>query len=125
MLELCGLEEKSDESWKQALMLAQSAGDKDGIALLYSTWAATKEGHEAEILLEKAILHWTSDPSSIFDETLSMMYHRLACAQAKQGKDKEAQDSCKIAIELYPAEFPEQCIYEIASNLENIDAENI
>ena len=124
LLELCGLEEKSDESWKQALMLAQSAGDKDGIALLYYTWAATKEGHEAETLLEKAILHWTPDPS-LFDETLSRMYHRLACAQAKQGKGKEAQDSCMRAIELYPAEFPEQCIDEISSNLGNIDSVNI
>ena len=111
-LEQCGLEEISDEPWKQALTLAQSTGDKDGIALLYFTWSATKQGHEAEVLLEKAISHWTPEPS-LFDETLAKMYFSLACVQAQQGYTEAFEATSLKAMALCPGDISKECVEEM------------
>lgn len=105
VLELCGLKEKSDEPWKQALMLMQSMGDKDGISLLYFSWGLAKQDYEAECLLLKAIEYWEPEHFN-FDETLSMMFYYLCCAQAMQGKAEEARFSAHKAVELFPTDFP-------------------
>ena len=106
VLELCGLKGKSDEPWRQALMLMQSLGDYDGIALLYFSWGAAKQDYEAEELLKTAIERWNPE-NYVFDETLSKMYYLLCCAQAMQGKVEEARISATKAVKLYPADFPE------------------
>lgn len=112
VLELCGLKGKSDEPWKQALMLMQSLGDNDGISLLYFSWGAAKQDQVAEELLNKAIGRW--DPENyVFDETLSKMYYLLCCVQAMQGKVEGARISAAKAVKLYPADFPESMLENI------------
>lgn len=112
VLELCGLKGKSDEPWQQALTLMQSLGDNDGIALLYFSWGAAKQDHEAEGLLNKAIERWEPE-GFVYDETLSKMYYFLCCAQAMQGKVEEARTSATKAVKLYPADFPESLLENI------------
>ena len=112
VLELCGLKGKSDEPWRQALMLMQSLGDNDGIALLYFSWGAAKQDHEAEELLKKAIERWEPE-DYVFDETISKMYYLLCCAQAMQGKVEEARISAAKAVKLYPTDFPESLLDNI------------
>lgn len=112
VLELCGLKGKSDEPWKQALMLMQSLGDNDGISLLYFSWGAAKQDQEAEELLNKAIGRWNPE-NYVFDETLSKMYYLLCCVQAMQGKVEEARISAAKAVKLYPADFPESMLENI------------
>lgn len=116
VLELCGLKGKSDEPWKQALMLMQSIGDRDGMALLYFTWGAAKQDYEAEVLLSKAIDNWEPE-QYIYDETLSKMYYFLCCAQAMQGKSEEARISAKKAVTLYPVDFPNNLLEDIEAYL--------
>lgn len=105
VLESCGSKGKSDELWKEAILLMRSMGDNDGIARLYYSWGKVKQGYEAECLLKKAIELWEPEPD-IYDELLSKMYYNLCCAQAMQGKIEEARYSAHKAIELYPTEFP-------------------
>lgn len=105
MLGLLGLNEITDETWKQALMLMRSTGDKDGVALLYYSWGVNKIGHESEVLLKKAIEKWEPEPYG-YDETLSRIYYSLSHAQELQEKDEEARESLRNAIRLYPVEFP-------------------
>lgn len=112
VLELCGLKGKSDEPWKQALMLMQSLGDNDGISLLYFSWGAAKQDQVAEELLSKAIGRWNPE-NYVFDETLSKMYYLLCCVQAMQGKVEEARISAAKAVKLYPADFPESMLENI------------
>ena len=116
VLELCGLKGKSDEPWKQALMLMQSMGDKDGISLLYFSWGAAKQDYEAELLLNKAIDNWNPEQYA-FDETLSKMYYFLCCSQAMQGKSEEARVSAQKAVRLYPVDFPINLLEDIEAYL--------
>lgn len=116
VLELCGLKGKSDEPWKQALMLMQSMGDKDGISLLYFSWGAAKQDYEAEHLLNKAINNWEPEQYA-FDETLSKMYYFLCCSQAMQGKSEEARVSAQKAVRLYPVDFPINLLEDIEAYL--------
>ena len=116
VLELCGLKGKSDEPWKQALMLMQSMGDKDGISLLYFSWGAAKQDYEAELLLNKAINNWEPEQYA-FDETLSKMYYFLCCSQAMQGKSEEARISAQKAVRLYPVDFPINLLEDIEAYL--------
>ena len=116
VLELCGLKGKSDEPWKQALMLMQSMGDKDGISLLYFSWGAAKQDYEAEHLLNKAIDNWKPEQYA-FDETLSKMYYFLCCSQAMQGKSEEARISAQKAVRLYPVDFPINLLEDIEAYL--------
>ena len=116
VLELCGLKGKSDEPWKQALMLMQSMGDKDGISLLYFSWGAAKQDYEAEVLLNKAIDNWEPEQYA-FDETLSKMYYFLCCSQAMQGKSEEARISAQKAVRLYPVDFPINLLEDIEAYL--------
>lgn len=116
VLELCGLKGKSDEPWKQALMLMQSMGDKDGISLLYFSWGAAKQDYEAEVLLNKAIDNWEPKQYA-FDETLSKMYYFLCCSQAMQGKSEEARISAQKAVRLYPVDFPINLLEDIEAYL--------
>ena len=116
VLELCGLKGKSDEPWKQALMLMQSMGDKDGISLLYFSWGAAKQDYEAEVLLNKAIDNWEPEQYA-YDETLSKMYYFLCCSQAMQGKSEEARISAQKAVRLYPVDFPINLLEDIEAYL--------
>ncbi len=116
VLELCGLKGKSDEPWKQALMLMQSMGDKDGISLLYFSWGAAKQDYEAEVLLNKAIDNWEPEQYA-FDETLSKMYYFLCCSQAMQGKTEDARFSAHKAVELFPTDFPLHLLEDIEGYL--------
>ena len=116
VLELCGLKGKSDEPWKQALMLMQSMGDKDGISLLYFSWGAAKQDYEAEHLLNKAIDNWKPEQYA-FDETLSKMYYFLCCSQAMQGKSEEARVSAQKAVRLFPVDFPINLLEDIEAYL--------
>lgn len=116
VLALCGLKGKSDEPWKQALMLMQSMGDKDGISLLYFSWGAAKQDYEAEILLKKAIDNWEPE-QYVYDETLSKMYYFLCCSQAMQGKSEEARISAQKAVRLYPVDFPINLLEDIEAYL--------
>lgn len=112
VLELCGLKGKSNEPWKQALMLMQSMGDKDAISLLYFSWGADKQDYEAEVLLNKAIDNWEPEQYA-YDETLSKMYYFLCCSQAMQGKSDEARISAQKAVKLYPTKFPNNLLEDI------------
>lgn len=116
VLELCGLKGKSEEPWKQAILLMRSMGDNDGIALLYFSWGASKQNYEAECLLKKAIEFWEPEHYA-YDETLSKMYYYLCCAQAMQGKSEDARHSAKKAVSLYPSEFPINLIEDIEAYL--------
>ena len=116
VLELCGLKGKSDEPWKQALMLMQSMGDKDGISLLYFSWGAAKQDYEAEVLLNKAIDNWEQE-QYVYDETLSKMYYFLCCSQAMQGKTEDARFSAHKAVELFPTDFPLHLLEDIEGYL--------
>lgn len=115
-LDYCGLKGKSDEPWKQALMLMQSMGDKDGISLLYFSWGVAKQDYEAEVLLNKAIDYWEPEQFA-FDETLSKMYYFSCCSQAMQGKSEEARISAQKAVRLYPVNFPINLLEDIEAYL--------
>jgi len=104
VLNYCGFN-GSEENWEQAALFMESVDDKDGLALLYLSWGIAQQDSEAEHLIKKAISYWQPE-SGIFDETLSNMYHHLACAQAMQGKHDEALCSAQEAIRLYPTEYP-------------------
>ena len=116
VLELCGLKGKSDEPWRQALMLVQSLGDKDGVSLLYFSWGVAKQDYEAECLLQKAIQNWVPE-HFIFDETLSKMFYFLCCTQAMQGKTEDARFSAHKAVELFPTDFPLHLLEDIEGYL--------
>ena len=116
VLELCGLKGKSEEPWKQAILLMRSMGDNDGIALLYFSWGASKQDYEAECLLKKAIDLWEPE-HYVYDETLSKMYYYLCCAQAMQGKSEDARHSARKAVSLYPIEFPINLVEDIEAYL--------
>lgn len=111
VLNCCGINDGSEDSFKQAELLFRSIEDKDGLAYLYLSWASTKNAIEAESLIKKAIKNWEPE-GNIFDETLSTMYHHLACAQSKQGKFDEASHSAHMSINLYPFEYPISLIEE-------------
>ena len=104
VLNYCGFN-GSEENWEQAVLFMESVDDKDGLALLYLSWGVTRQDNEAERLIKKAISYWHPE-SGIFDETLSNIYHHLACAQAMQGKHDEALRSAQKATRLYPTEYP-------------------
>ena len=116
VLELCGLKGKSEEPWKQAILLMRSMSDNDGIALLYFSWGASKQDYEAECLLKKAIELWEPE-HYVYDETLSKMYYYLCCAQAMQGKSEDARHSARKAVSLYPIEFPINLVEDIEAYL--------
>lgn len=116
VLELCGLKGKSDAPWRQALMLVQSLGDKDGVSLLYFSWGLAKQDYEAECLLKKAIQNWEPE-HYIFDETLSKMFYFLCCAQAMQGKTEDARFSAHKAVDLFPTDFPLHLLEDIEDYL--------
>lgn len=116
VLELCGLKGKSEEPWKQAILLMRSMGDNDGIALLYFSWGASKQDYEAECLLKKAIDLWEPE-HYVYDETLSKMYYYLCCAQAMQSKSEDARHSARKAVSLYPIEFPINLVEDIEAYL--------
>ncbi|MBO7069517.1 MAG: tetratricopeptide repeat protein [Bacteroidaceae bacterium] len=106
----------SEEPWEQSAMLLQSLNDKDGLALLYLSWGAVQQDCEAERLIKKAIALWQQEHDA-FDETLSTMYHHLACTQAMLGKSQEASHSAKEAIRLYPTDYPSYLYEEIENYL--------
>lgn len=116
VLELCGLKGKSEEPWKQAILLMRSMDDNDGIALLYFSWGASKQDYEAECLLKKAIESWEPE-HYVYDESLSKMYYYLCCAQAMQGKSEDARHSARKAVSLYPTEFPINLVEDIEAYL--------
>jgi len=116
VLELCGLKGKSEEPWKQAILLMRSMGDNDGIALLYFSWGASKQDYEAECLLKKAIELW--EPGhDVFDETLSYMNYHLALSLGMQGKTDEARVSANESVRLFPTEYPVHLYDEIEAYL--------
>lgn len=106
VLETCGMQDKSDELWQQAVRLMKAANDLDGLALVYSYWGATKQDHQAEILIAKAIKYWKQEPG-VFDETLSYMYWLYSLNLGMQGKTEEAKAAASKAVSLYPSTFPE------------------
>lgn len=116
VLELCGLKGKSEEPWKQALILMQSMGDKDSISLLYFSWGTAKQDYESEVLLNKAIDNWEQE-QYVYDETLSKMYYFLCCSQAMQGKTEDARFSAHKAVELFPTDFPLHLLEDIEGYL--------
>ncbi len=100
-----GSEKRPDEPWKQAIMMMNSLGDTDGIALAYYAWGTSKKGEEAEELFRKAIQYWKPE-RYVFDETLSKMYYQLYLAQVEQSKLAQAASSARKVISLNPGEFP-------------------
>ena len=93
-LTVCGLRVKSGEQWKQGEMLLRSMNDRDGLALLYFSWASITQDAEAERLLKKAIAYWKPENRGT-DETLSYMFYYLAVNQGMQGHTEEARCSAK------------------------------
>ena len=112
VLEQCGLREKSEEPWEQAIMVMNSLDDKDGIAQIYLSWGISKEGKEAEKLLRKAIQYWKPEPF-VFDETLSIMYYYLYHAQVGLNNLSKAAYSAREAIRLCPSEYPQGSFSEV------------
>ena len=115
VLVICGLK-GDDDLWREALFFLNSIGDKDGIALLYLSWGITKQDHEAEVLLNKAIDNWEPEQYA-YDETLSKMYYFLCCTQAMQGKTEDARFSAHKAVELFPTDFPLHLLEDIEGYL--------
>lgn len=115
-LDYCGLKDKSDGPWKESLMLMQSQGDDDGIALLYFVWGLSKQDREAETFLCKAIEYWEAEHYA-YDEMLARIYYFLCQAQAMQGKSEAARDSARKAVELFPTEFPSDWLENIKEYL--------
>lgn len=114
VLETCGMQDKSDEPWLQAINLMKSTNDRDGLALAYWCWGATKQDYQAEKLLAKAIKYWEQEPG-IFDETLSHMYRLYASNLGMQGKTEEARVAAQKAVCLYPSDYPDYLEEEIES----------
>ena len=103
-LQLCGQQDKADESWQQAVNLFKDTGNYDELALTYWYWGKTKQDHQAEVLLEEAIKYWKHEPD-IFDETLSHIYHDYASCLGMQGHLEEARAAAQKAISLYPSYY--------------------
>ena len=116
VLEQRGVMGKTEEPWKQAMLLMRSMDDDDGLALLYYSWGLTKQGDEAEKLFKKAIELWKPE-QRVYDETLSKMYYNLCRAQTSQGKHEEAKNSARKAVKLFPTEFPPEMIEGIKAYL--------
>lgn len=114
VLETCGMQDKSDEPWLQAINLMKATKDRDGLALAYWYWGATKQDYQAEVLLARAIKYWEQEPG-IFDETLSHMYRLYALNLGMQGKIEEARSAAQKAISLYPSDYPDYLEEEIES----------
>ena len=114
VLETCGMQDKSDEPWLQAINLMKATKDRDGLALAYWYWGATKQDYQAEVLLARAIKYWEQEPG-IFDETLSHMYRLYASNLGMQGKTEEARAAAQKAISLYPSDYPDYLEEEIES----------
>lgn len=105
-LELYGQQDRSDESWQQAIDLFKATNDYDGLALAYWYWGTTKQDCQAEVLLERAIKYWEREPG-IFDETLSHIYREYASNQGMLGNMEEARDAAQKAVRLYPSYYPD------------------
>ena len=114
VLETCGMQDKSDEPWLQAINLMKATKDRDGLALAYWYWGATKQDYQAEVLLARAIKYWEQE-HGIFDETLSHMYRLYASNLGMQGKTEEARIAAKKAVCLYPSDYPDYLEEEIES----------
>lgn len=114
ILNYCGFD-GSKETWEQAELFMKSMDDKDGLALLYLSWATGQQDGEAERLIKKAISYWHPEPG-IYDETLSTMYHHLSCVQTIQGKHEEALRSAQKAIRLYPTDYPPHLMEDMEMN---------
>ena len=114
LLERCGMEYKSDEPWRQAIKLFKATNDRDGMALAYYYWGATKQDDQAEALLAKAIMYWKQE-SDVFDEILSHMYRLYSINLGMQGKIEEAKAAAQKAISLYPTDYPYYLEEEIES----------
>ena len=115
-LELYGQQDKSDESWQQAIDLFKATNDYDGLALAYWYWGTTKQDCQAEVLLERAIKYWKREPG-IFDETLSHIYREYASNQGMLGNMEEARDAAQKAVRLYPSYYPDYLAEEIEEYL--------
>ena len=116
VLETCGMQDKSDEPWLQAINLLKATNDRDGLALAYWYWGATKQDYQAEVLLSRAIKYWKQEPG-VFDETLSHMYRLYSSNLGMQGKIEEARSAAQKAISLYPSDYPDYLEEEIESYL--------
>ena len=115
-LELYGQQDKSDESWQQAVDLFKATNDFDGLALAYWYWGTTKQDCQAEVLLKRAIKYWERE-SGIFDETLSHIYREYASNQGMLGNMEEARAAAKKAVSLYPSYYPDYLAEEIEEYL--------
>ena len=111
-----GQQDKSDESWQQAIDLFKATNDYDGLALAYWYWGTTKQDCQAEVLLERAIKYWKREPG-IFDETLSHIYREYASNQGMLGNMEEARDAAQKAVRLYPSYYPDYLAEEIEEYL--------
>ena len=118
VLSYCGFFEGSEDTFKQAELFFKSMDEQaDGLALLYLSWATTKQDSEAEILIKKAITYWKPE-NATFDESLSKMWHQLACVQSMQGKHAEASFSARQAIKYYPSEYPNSLLEDMGPFLQ-------
>jgi tetratricopeptide (TPR) repeat protein len=110
------MQDKSDEPWLQAINLLKATNDRDGLALAYWYWGATKQDYQAEVFLSRAIKYWKQEPG-VFDETLSHMYRLYSSNLGMQGKIEEARSAAQKAISLYPSDYPDYLEEEIESYL--------
>jgi hypothetical protein len=93
--------------------MMSSMDDNYGLAMFWLSWAQVCYGCVSESLLKKAVEHWEPE-HELYDETLSKIYHRLCCVQAKLGKTEEAKMSAQKAVSLFPGHYPPEFLPEIA-----------
>lgn len=95
----------SGEVWKDTERLLKSLNDRDGLSNFYFIWSGLQQDLEKERFIRKAIRLWEPEKGH-FDERLSRMYHALTLALASVGKHKEAQNTARMAVELFPYDYP-------------------